>query len=151
MFLLFFIAAGLLSVARLPFSKGAAAVAVTAALFVLAGQLGSGPTTNILFLWSLGMTGGLPFLLYAAAAGALAYAAWVLMRGGSPLLALALLLLGFGGIGLHNTYQSTLQILGLCALLLAVLEAAAARSRDETGAGDERLARAQGAPGRIGK
>jgi hypothetical protein len=131
MFLGFFVLAGALWVARLPFSKGGAVAAAVAGVLVLAGQLANGPTTNILFLWSLGMTGGLPFVLYVAAAAALSYAAWVLLREGSTMLALGLLLLALGGIGLHNTYQSTLQILGLCVLLLAVFQPASGPARAE--------------------
>lgn len=100
-----------------------AALAGGAGLGVLASQLGSAATTNILMLWGLGLTGSLPFPLYSIAAGALVLAIVSLVREGRTTLALGLAFVALGGLGLHNTYQSTVQILGLYVLALATFDA----------------------------
>ena len=99
-----------------------AALAGGAGLTVLVVQLGNTATTNILMLWGLGLTGSLPFPLYSIAAGALVLAMVSLVREGRLTLALGLAFVALGGLGLHNTYQSTVQILGLCVLALATFE-----------------------------
>lgn len=97
-----------------------AALAVGIAVLLM--PIGNRATANILLLWGLGLTGALPIYLYGAAAAALAYAILRQVVAGRVYAALALAFLAMGGYGLHNTYQSDVQILGLCTLLLAVLD-----------------------------
>jgi hypothetical protein len=144
LFLVFLASAPFAVATRGPFNRRAAILAGIAALLVLSSQLRSGSTTNILFLWSLGMTGGLPFVLYATAVAGLVYAVAAQMRGGLAVPALGLLLVGLAGIGLHNTYQSTLQVLGLAVLLVAALQASLEPAPATVAADDRRLDRIQG-------
>lgn len=102
----------------------AAALAGAAVALV---RVGNGATTGILLLWGLGLTGWFPFYVYCVAAASLAYAVTGLLLRGRQVMALGLLFAAMGGLGLHNTYQSTVQLLGLAVLLLAFLEGAAPR------------------------
>jgi hypothetical protein len=83
-----------------------------------------GATSRILLLWNEGLTGALPGVVYAAAAGALVLAFVSLARSGQSLVAMAVALLVAGGLGLHNTYQTGLVIAGLAALCIAAAPAA---------------------------
>lgn len=89
--------------------------------------LGNGSTSRFLLLWNVGLSGILPGVVYAAAAGALAWAIVSLLRSGERLAAVGLLLLVTGGIGLHNTYQSGLIVTGLAALALGLSTTRASR------------------------
>lgn len=84
--------------------------------------LGNGSTSRFLLLWNVGLSGTLPGLFYALAAGALAWTIVALYRGGRALEATGLLLLVLGGIGLHSTYQSGLVIAGLATILIGLAE-----------------------------
>lgn len=90
--------------------------AVITVLVVFGGMLGNGSTSRFLLLWNVGLSGTLPSVFYAAAAGALVYAIVRALRTGAPLVAAGLVLLVAGGLGLHNTYQSALVVVGLMAL-----------------------------------
>lgn len=83
------------------------------------GLMAGGPSTRILLLWNGGLSGSLPAVCYAAAAGSLALAFGGLIRRGQREAALGLGLLLIGGIGLHSTYQSGLVIAGMALLCLA--------------------------------
>jgi len=98
------------------------------ALLALTFFLGNGSTSRFLLLWNVGLSGTLPGVAYAAAAGAIAFAAVRCLRIGSPLGACGVVLLVAGGIGLHSSYQSALAIAGLTALYLALRDSSAARS-----------------------
>ncbi len=102
--------------------RRAVLIASAAGASMLMLQVANPSTTNIVLLWGLGLTGSLPFLLYCGAVGAVAYAVERLWSDGRILTALGLAFVVMGGYGLHNTYQSTVQILGLCVLLAAQLE-----------------------------
>ena len=91
---------------------------VVAAVLILA-LLRDGSTLRFLLLWNVGLSGSMPGIAYAAAAGALAYSALALFRQGATLAAAGLLLLISGGLGLHSTYQSGLALAGLAALIVA--------------------------------
>ncbi len=84
--------------------------------------LGNGSTSRFLLLWNVGLSGTLPGLFYAVAAGALAWTIVALYRSDRALEATGLLLLVIGGIGLHSTYQSGLVIAGLATLLIGLAE-----------------------------
>jgi len=81
--------------------------------------LGSGGSTvRILLLWNEGLSGTLPSVAYALAAGGLAATFSALLRTGRHLEAISFALLVSGGFGLHNTYQSGLVLAGFATLLL---------------------------------
>jgi hypothetical protein len=82
--------------------------------------LGNGSTSRFLLLWNVGLSGIVPGFVYALAGAALVYAVVALWRQGSGLAASGLLLLVAGGIGLHSTYQSSLVVVGLTALLVGI-------------------------------
>jgi hypothetical protein len=84
--------------------------------------LGNPATTRILLLWSHGLTGSLPAVAYAAAAGALATTAVSLLAARRPLAAFGIVLLVLGGVGIQNTYQTALVAAGLLSLLLDGLQ-----------------------------
>jgi hypothetical protein len=85
-----------------------------AATLITSGALaGGGATLRILMLWNLGLVGWLPDLVYALAAGALAYAVTATARAGHWTTALAIALLACAGIGLHSSYQSALAVIAL--------------------------------------
>ncbi len=90
-----------------------AVAAVTFGLFA-----GNPWTTRILMLWSAGLSGSFPAVLYGAAAGAFTLTVVALLRDRRRLEAFGLLLLLGGGIGLHSTYQTGLVVAGV-ALFLA--------------------------------
>lgn len=97
--------------------RSEALIAAAAAAAILLLQAANPATTGILMLWGLGLTGALFAPLYWAAAGAIALVIVVLMRQHRVAMAIALLLIAMGGYGLHNTYQSTVQLLGLALLV----------------------------------
>ena len=100
--------------------RSEALIAAAAAATILLLQAANPATTGILMLWGLGLTGALWAPLYWAAAGAIALAVVVLIRQHHVVIAIALLLIAMGGYGLHNTYQSTVQLLGLALLVDAL-------------------------------
>lgn len=104
--------------------RSEALIAAAAATTILLLQAANPATTGILMLWGLGLTGALFAPLYWAAAGAIALGVVALMRQRRVAMAIALLLIAMGGYGLHNTYQSSVQLLGL-ALLVDALAAGA--------------------------
>lgn len=125
------VAAGVLAPAafRVGVTRGTVAAGILAGSFAFALLVGSGPTTRILLLWNEGMTGALPAAAYAAAAAALAATLLALARRGELLAATGLLLVVMGGVGLHNTYQTGLAVIGLAVLAVAAQPAALAASR----------------------
>ena len=96
---------------------------LTVGAVVLLAFLGNGSTTRFLLLWNAGLSGIVPGLGYAAAAAALTLAGVSLYRQEFRLASAGLLLIVAGGIGLHSTYQSSLVIAGLAALLVSAAEA----------------------------
>jgi hypothetical protein len=87
-----------------------------AALMTSGALLANGSTTRILLLWSFGLAGYLPSLVYGAAVGAVVYVLVALRRKGDRTLAWGLAFLFMGGIGLHSSYQSALVLAGLTVL-----------------------------------
>ena len=110
-----------LLVAR-PHDRAATIAGVAVTAFALAFFLGNGSTSRFLLLWNVGLSGTLPGVAYAAAAGAIAFSGVQFWRSGSPLAASGVLLLVAGGIGLQSSYQSALAIAGIAALYLEVSE-----------------------------
>lgn len=100
--------------AAFPLRAGTAAGVVLLLLLI-----GSASTTKILLLWNQGMTGALPAVIYAAAAGLLVATLVGLLRRRSFAMAAGLLLVVISGIGLHDTYQSGLGVVGLATLMFA--------------------------------
>lgn len=95
---------------------GVAVSAVTFAAFLGNG----GATARFLLLWNEGLSGAMPSIAYAVAAGCLATAFVALLRARNGLAAAGLVLLVTGGIGLHSTYQSSLALTGMSLLALAL-------------------------------
>ncbi|MCC6381890.1 MAG: hypothetical protein IT304_05235 [Dehalococcoidia bacterium] len=90
------------------------------ALVVFGSLLGAGgPTTRILLLWNEGLSGTLPSAIYALAAGALSFTLLHLLGTRRFMTLLGFLLVLAGGVGLHNTYQSGLVVVGLAVLALS--------------------------------
>lgn len=112
--------------------------AAIAGLLVLVAFIGNASTSRFLLLWNVGLSGTLPGLFYAAAAGALVFTGAGLLRAGRALEAAGLLLLLTGGVGLHSTYQSGLVVVGLATLCYAC--SPARRSPNATVPGDSRSA-----------
>jgi hypothetical protein len=92
--------------------------------------LGGAATTKILMLWNFGLSGALPSILYAAAAGALGLTVVALARQRRGLAVAGVALVAIGGIGLHSTYQSGLAVVGLAALCIAAATAHSAPQPD---------------------
>ncbi|MGD9934620.1 MAG: hypothetical protein AB7T37_13010 [Dehalococcoidia bacterium] len=101
-------------------SRRPAIAGAIAATVVLALLLGNPHTTRFLLLWTHGLTGSLPAVAYAVAAGCLATAMISLFERRMPVAAFGLLLLVAGGVAMQNTYQSMLVAIGLACLALAV-------------------------------
>ena len=70
-------------------------------------------------MWNQGLTGTLPAVAYAAAGALLAATLAGLLQARRFTMAAGLLLVVVSGIGLHNTYQSGLGVIGLAAMMLA--------------------------------
>ena len=94
--------------------------------------LGNGATMRFLLLWNAGLSGVLPGVVYAIAAGALALTVVALARRGAVLAAAGILLLITGGIGLQSTYQSGLVVAGLASFALALAHPATSWRSDES-------------------
>ncbi|MEE9277289.1 MAG: hypothetical protein V3V06_02660, partial [Dehalococcoidia bacterium] len=95
-------------------AAGAMGVAIFAAL------TGTPATVKILALWSFGLAGYFPAVLYALGAGAVTYSLVAMFRAGHLAEAAGLTLLVLGGIGLQSTYQTGLGIVGLAVIGQAV-------------------------------
>lgn len=96
------------------------AVAATGlGLAVTVSLLASPATSSILLLWNFGLTGILPGALYGLAAASLFVAVVSSRRHGEDLLALAVVLLTLGGVGLTSTYQSAMIVAALGLLCLS--------------------------------
>ncbi|MCA9830309.1 MAG: hypothetical protein R3B97_11530 [Dehalococcoidia bacterium] len=100
-------------------SRRPAISGAVAATFVMVVLLGNPHTTRFLLLWTHGLTGSLPAIAYAVAAGCLVAVAVSLHQRGMALAACGLLLLVGGGVAMQNTYQSMLIGTGLACLALA--------------------------------
>ena len=101
---------------RRPIRRDLTAAAVVAVL-VLGALVANGSTVKILLLWSFGLAGYYPSILYAAAAAALVLALAGARRAADRLALGGLVLLLVGGLGLHSTYQSGLVLLGFLLLM----------------------------------
>lgn len=117
-----------------------AGVAVSAVTF--AAFLGNGgATARFLLLWNEGLSGAMPSIAYAIAAGCLASTCVALLRARNGLAAAGLVLLLTGGIGLHSTYQSGLALMGMSLLALVLARPAEAAAVSESAhAGPSRAA-----------
>ena len=93
--------------------RRAATIGTLVGVVVLGSLLTNGAATKILALWSFGLAGYFPAVVYGAAAGTLTYTVIATVRLGTYPLAVGLLLLGLGGIGLQSTYQTGLVVAGL--------------------------------------
>lgn len=94
----------------------AVGVAAAAGLLVFGALLGNESTSKTLALWSVGLAGYFPAVLYGGAAAGLTYAIVTAWRTRRRALAVGLVLVLLGGIGLHSTYQTGLVLAGLLAL-----------------------------------
>lgn len=110
---------------RLPLAAGAAAAFVTLALL-----LGSPSTSRFLLLWTHGLTGSLPSVVYAVAAGCLVFAAAAMWQRGEAIGGLGILLVVAGGVAMQNTYQTMLVAVGLACLGMAGVVCGARRDRE---------------------
>lgn len=113
--------------ARGCFDRMAHVVGVAAAAVTFVAFLGNGgATARFLLLWNEGLSGAMPSIAYAVAAGCLSATLVALLRARQGLAAAGLVLLLTGGIGLHSTYQSALALTGMALLALAMAPPAAA-------------------------
>ncbi len=87
---------------------GAVATVVSAGAFTAAGS-----TVSIIVLWNVGVPGWLPGIFYALAIGSLTFSAWVAVAKGKAPLAIGVVLLVAGGVGVMSTYQTALSLLGV--------------------------------------
>ena len=97
--------------------RRAVAVGAGVGVVVFGAMAGSSATTRILLLWTFGLPGYLPAVVYAVVAGFLA-AGLLGARRDSRDLAVGLGFLVAGGIGLQDSYQSALVVCGLAMLAL---------------------------------
>lgn len=88
-------------------------LAASLGALVFLALLANAATVKILALWSFGLAGYFPAVVYGAAAAALLYAVLVAAHRGRWSVALGLALLVLGGIGLQSTYQSGLVVASL--------------------------------------
>jgi hypothetical protein len=95
------------------FDRRAAIIGAAVGVVVLGSLLTNGAATKILALWSFGLAGYFPAVLYGIAAGTLTYTVVATARIGAYPAAVGLLLLSLGGIGLQSTYQTGLVVGGL--------------------------------------
>lgn len=72
------------------------------------GLAAGGSTLSILFLWNIGVPGWLPGIAYAIAVGGLTTTIWLSVSAGRHNIALVVLLLVAGGVGVISTYQTGL-------------------------------------------
>ena len=89
------------------------------AVVLFGSLLSSGSTVRILLLWNEGLSGTMPAIAYAAAGGAICLTLMTLVRRGDQIVAAGFMLLVAGGLGLHNTYQTSLVAAGLSVICLA--------------------------------
>ena len=87
-------------------------VAVPTALVAAA----SSSTVSILALWSFGTPGWLPGIAYALALGAVGMVLWSAFESGERQMAVGLVLLTGGGVGMISTYQTGLALAALLVL-----------------------------------
>ena len=95
--------------------RGPVVAGVGVALVTFIALLVSPATIKIILLWNFGLAGHFPTVLYGLAFGALVFTV-LSARTTDPHLAFGLALIAIGGLGLHNSYQSGLVILGLATL-----------------------------------
>lgn len=91
----------------------AIALALLVGLVATGLLIGNESTSKVLALWSVGLAGYFPALVYGVAAAGATYAAITSWRAGRPLLAVGLVLVLLAGVGLHSTYQTGLAVVGL--------------------------------------
>lgn len=138
--------------ARRSLDRAAVMVGAGTALVVFVAFLGNGgATARFLLLWNEGLSGVLPSVAYAAAAGCLAATFTAFARARNGVAAAGLVLLVTGGIGLHSTYQSGLAITGMALLVLALTQRPERRGYRATGdAADEMRGAIRAAPATPG-
>lgn len=123
--------------ARGAIDRASAAAGVAVAAVVFAAFLGNGgATARFLLLWNEGLSGVLPSVAYAAAAGCLAATLVAFARVRNGLAAAGLVLLVTGGIGLHSTYQSGLVITGMALLAVGLPHTAGLRGNRANGSAE---------------
>lgn len=97
--------------------RWSALIVATVVGVVTAAMLAAQPATiEILMLWNLGLAGYFPSVVYGVAAGMFAYAAVTSAQRGQPGVALGVVFVITGGIGLHSTLQSASFFLGVLVL-----------------------------------
>jgi hypothetical protein len=96
------------------------AVAIGTAAVVFLFFAGNPATSRILLLWNAGLSGALPGVVYALAAGVAAGTVAGVVRSGRWQAGIALTLVVAAGVGVESTYQTGLLV---CALLLLALPA----------------------------
>ena len=94
-------------------SRRLALVGVGTGVMVSAVLLASPSSAHILMLWNFGLTGALPAALYGLAVTSFVVAIASCLRHDQQVLALSLVFVALGGVGLTSTYQSGLVVAGL--------------------------------------
>jgi hypothetical protein len=112
------VAAGLMTPLLLKHAPGKMAWVVGAlAAAVAMGAFTSGASTvTILVLWNVGVPGWLPGMAYALAFGSLSATVWSAVVRAENSVAIGVVLLAAGGVGLISTYQTSLVLAGLLLL-----------------------------------
>lgn len=106
---------------------GAMATAVSTGGFASAGS-----TLSIMILWNVGVPGWLPGIAYGLAIGALTASVWLSVSSGRRAIAVVVLLLVAGGVGVISTYQTGLVLAAVLIFNEANRFAEPASSRMET-------------------
>ncbi len=94
-------------------TRRALLIGLGAAVVTTAILSASSSTVWILGLWTLGVPGWLPGIVYALAFGGLATTWWSAFGGGQWNIGVGLVLLTAGGVGAISTYQSVLVLVGV--------------------------------------
>jgi len=104
--------------AHRPMERGAGMVGAILGAALLVAALVAPASLRILLLWNVGLPGALPAAAYGVIAFAVGLTVASAVRRGRLVLAVGMVLLLVGGIGLQSTYQSGLVLVGLATIAL---------------------------------
>lgn len=96
--------------------RSAWVIGAIAAIVVVGAFTSAASTVTILVLWNVGVPGWLPGVAYAMAFGSLSATVWSALARAEWPVAIGLVLLSAGGVGLISTYQTGLVLAGMLLL-----------------------------------